>query len=222
VSRQDPRAARIELTAMTLLLLSYIWLWQSSFPGHVVVVCLLYFGLGVESHVRRGETAREIGLRFDNFGRSLRDVLLFVGPLIPIPILIGAGLDSLRLPSMPEILAGLPQKAAWSTAQQYGLLAFFYRRFGELFPGKWPPILAAAGVFAILHLPNPFLFAVTLGLGTLSCWLYRRQPNLVVLGLTHAVVSFAISRSLPLDLTFGMRVGPGFFKVWEQLHGVQP
>lgn len=204
---------------MMVLLLSYMWLWQSSFPGHFVVVCLLYFGLGIASHVRRGETPREIGLRLDNVGPSARDVLIYVGPLIPIPILIGLWLDTTRFPPLSEWPLGIPKRLLWATAQQYGLLAFFYRRSGEVFAGTWPPILAAAGAFAFLHLPNPFLTVVTFALGALSCWLYRRQPNLLVLGCTHALMSVAISRSLPLDVTYGMRVGPGFFRIWDQLHG---
>jgi membrane protease YdiL (CAAX protease family) len=220
MSTRDPRAARVELAAMMVLLLSYMWLWQSLFPGHFAVVCLLYFGLGIAAHLRRGETPREIGLRLDNVGRSARDVMIYVGPLIAIPILIGLWLDTTRFPPPSEWALGLPKRLLWATAQQYGLLAFFYRRSDEVFAGTWPPILAAAGAFAILHLPNPFLTVATFGLGALSCWLYRRQPNLLVLGVTHAIMSLAISRSLPLDVTYGMRVGPGFFRIWDQLHGL--
>jgi membrane protease YdiL (CAAX protease family) len=97
--------------------------------------------------------------------------------------------------------------------QQYGLLCIFYRRFGELFPRhRYAPLWAASAVFALLHLPNPFLTVATLCAGALSCWLYRRRQNLLVLGVMHGVVSFLIVHTLTSSITMGMRVGPGFFR----------
>lgn len=58
---------------------------------------------------------------------------------------------------------------------------------------------------------------MTLFAGALSCWLYRRVPNLLVLGFMHAALSIAIARSLPYEITFGLRVGPGFFVFLEPL-----
>jgi len=214
-----PAAATIEIAAMTALLLSYIWLWEDGFAGDFYVCVLLYFAIGVASHLRRGETAREIGLRVDNLGAATRRALAFVGPLILIPPLVGLVLDTIRVPQPSYVVPGILWRIAWGTMQQYGLLCFFYRRLQELLPGAWPPILAAAGLFALFHLPNPFLTAVTLGAGILSCWLYRRVPNLWALGATHGLLPVSISRCLPTSVTAHLRAGPGYLEAVREVSG---
>jgi len=197
-----------EISAMTVLILSYIWVWEGAFPGDFWVVLALYLGIGFSSHLRRGESFRDIGLRLDNFGRAARTAVKIIGPLVLIPPVIGLFLGSLRPPPLHEIPYGIAYGIAWGTLQQYGLACFYFRRTVEVFPGKWPPLLAASFLFALFHLPNLFLFALTLVAGTIGCWIYRKTPNLWVLGIAHGVLSASVSRSLPLDLTLGMRVGP--------------
>jgi len=209
--------ARRELAAMTALLLSYIWLWQDAFPGDFVVCVVLYATIGLSSHLRRGESAADVGFRLDNFLETAKWALWIVGPLLVLPILIGAWLGTLHFPAPRYWLSGFVEKFLWSTAQQYGLAAFYYRRLRELLPGNWTAIIAAAGCFSLFHLPNPLLTPVTFLAGIVSCWLYRKEPNLFVLGLAHALLALSISRSLPFEITFGMRVGPGFFSFLERL-----
>jgi membrane protease YdiL (CAAX protease family) len=84
----------------------------------------------------------------------------------------------------------------------------FYRRFRELLPGDRLPVIAAGVLFGLFHLPNPFLTVVTATLGTLACWLYRREPNLFALGIWHGVTSFVLCHALPIWLTMQLRVGP--------------
>jgi hypothetical protein len=207
-----------ELSAMTVLILSYIWLWQRSFsPGDFILCVLLYVAIGASSHFRRGETPAEIGFRFDNLGRATLLVLLLIGPLIVITIGIGIGLGSLR-PTLNEGWpVGILSKIAWGTLQQYGLLAFFFRRLQELLRDERRAMFAAAAFFAIFHLPNPFLILVTWAAGTISCWLYRRVKNIWVIGVAHGLLGIALARSLPVEITMGMRIGPGYFRLLERL-----
>jgi membrane protease YdiL (CAAX protease family) len=217
VRRVRSTTAVIELVAMTAVMLSYMWLWQDSFPGDFWACVALYLAIGISSHVRRGETAREIGFRLDNLGSAFRLALVWIGPLIVLAFVVGMFLDSIHLTTSPRWHLHWIRRFAWGTLQQYGLLCFFYRRLVELLPGRWPPMLAAAGVFAVFHLPNPFLVVVTLGAGVLSVWLYRRTPNVWVLGLFHGLLASALSRALPAWFTGGMRVGPGFFEFMRNL-----
>ena len=95
---------------MTVLILSYVWLWQGAFPGDFTVCLLLYFGLGFAIHWQRGETPREIGFRLDNLPRALLQSLLVVGPLVAVPVVVGAWFDTLHYPELslwPAGLAGL-------------------------------------------------------------------------------------------------------------------
>lgn len=196
---------------MTFLLLSYIWVWQDSFPGDFLVCVGLYFGIGVLSHFRRRETAADIGLRVDNLGRALRNAAMVVGPLLLLPLLLGTARGSFQYPGLTGWFAALVQGWAWGTAQQYGLVCFYYRGLVELLRDERQAALGAALLFTLFHVPNPFLMLVTFLGGTLSCWLYRRGPNLAVLGAMHAVLSFVMLHSLGREMTFRMRVGPGFW-----------
>lgn len=202
---------------MSTLLLSYIWLWQDAFPGDFVVCLVLYAGLGLSIHLRRRESWRAIGFRFDNLPRAAWQAAILVGPLIVVPLLIGAALGTLSYPELTLWPINLFKRFLWGTAQQYGLLAVFFRRFEELLGLGWKALVAAAAAFAVFHLPNPFLTAVTLLAGGISCWIYRRVPNLWVLGLAHALLSFVLYCSIPSEVTVGMRVGPGFWRFWNRL-----
>ena len=93
-------------------------------------------------------------------------------------------------------------------AQQYGLLGFYYRRFQEALPGVWAPMLASAVIFAALHTPNVPLMAMTLVVSLGACWLYRRAPNLWVLGLAHGLLSITVAMFLAKLLVSGLKVGP--------------
>jgi membrane protease YdiL (CAAX protease family) len=201
-----------EVVAMAALLVSYIWWWgdgsSDAFP-----LCLgLYLGLGIVSHLLAREGPADIGLRLDTLGPAGRDALLASLSIGVVLLAGGALLGSLRFPPLSLWPWTLSYGAIWGALQQYGLLAIFYRRFCELFGGRRGPSLAASAVFALLHTPNPFLMCATFGAGALSCWLYRRSPNLIVLGIMHGVVSFLITSTLDDSITMGMRVGPGYYR----------
>jgi membrane protease YdiL (CAAX protease family) len=203
--------AVVEVTALTALVLSYIWGWQGAFPGAGVLIVISYFGIGIVSHVRRGETARQIGLRLDNWRAASRNALLVVG-FASLPFLaLGATLGTWHFPTVRQTLALSPWMLVWGTAQQYGLVCFLYRRLLEILLNPRAATLGAATLFAVFHVPNPLLLAVTLGAGVVSCLLYQREPNLWVLGIAHAAVSVVVSGALPLNITHGMHVGPGYF-----------
>jgi len=204
--------AALETAAMTTLLLSYIWGWNGRFGGTAYVVTMAYVGIGILSHVRRNESRRELGLRFDNWRPALSLVVKWMTlPLLAI-LAIGAALDSWHFPPVERATQNLAWLLLWGTTQQYGLLCFFYRRQCELFKRPIAASIVAAGLFGLFHLPNPFLTALTLVAGYIACALYRREPNLFVIGATHAVTSFIVSGALPLELTHGMRVGPGYYR----------
>src|SRR6185295_18929252 len=121
-------------------------------------------------------------------------------------VLAGAGalLGGLNYPPLALWPLALVDGVVLGLMQQYGLLNIYFRRFGVLFAGRrGVPIWAASAVFALLHLPNPFLTLATFFAGALSCWLFRRTPNLFVLGIMHGVVSFLIVHSLPVTITMG-------------------
>jgi membrane protease YdiL (CAAX protease family) len=196
---------------MAAILLSYIWLWQGSFYGASLLVLALYFGVGIQAHLRRGESLRDIGLRLDNFPRAMRNVVLVVAPAVIVTLAIGYALGSWHFRGWMHPIIQVLWMLGWATAQQYGLLCVFYRRLLEIFDGHWAATIGAAAIFATMHAPNGFLMAVTLVAGTVACAIYRRTPNLLAIGIGHAAISYALLCALPFSVTHGLRVGPGYF-----------
>jgi hypothetical protein len=206
--------AAIEIVAFSLVILSYMWAWQRQFDGAATLVTTLYFGIGIVGHLHRRESFAELGIRFDNAWRALRNALPVIGVAAVLLLGSGALLDSWRFPSSPTRWLGVVAwLLLWGTVQQYGLNCILYRRFHDLFGTHTAAAFGAATLFALFHLPNPLLTAATFIAGLVACTLYRRVPNVFVLGLTHAAISILIHYSLPFEMTRGMRVGPGYYSV---------
>ena len=99
----------------------------------------------------------------------------------------------------------------WAFIQQYALQAFVFVRLREVYDEPHLASLAAAGVFAFLHLPNPLLTVFTFLSGYLWCRLFARQPNLFTLALSHTILALVTSHSFPRAWMHSMKVGPGYF-----------
>jgi membrane protease YdiL (CAAX protease family) len=196
---------------MLALLLSFIWGWQGRFRGSFVLVVLLYFGLGALSHARRHERPVLLGRGIRNLRTAVRNALFVVVPVSAVILVTGLAQGSWHFPSWHRFFTGFPWLVTWAIAQQYGLLCFFYRGYLEILEQTELATAAAAVTFAALHAPNAFLIAVTLGAGVVACMLYRRSPNVIVIGLAHAVLSYLLYFALPYDVTHGLRVGPGYY-----------
>lgn len=72
-----------------------------------------------------------------------------------------------------------------------GLLyrAFFFERYGELFPGKWMMIVASAAAFAFVHIifRNWLAVGLTLGGGLLFAARYAETGSLATSSFEHAL-----------------------------------
>jgi membrane protease YdiL (CAAX protease family) len=66
-------------------------------------------------------------------------------------------------------------------------------------------------LFSLAHLPNWFLMSVTLAGGLCCTRLYRRRPNLYVLGLIHGTIGFVLYLVVPDSISHHLRVGPGWY-----------
>ena len=180
-----------------------------AFPvGSVLVFMFL-------SHRARGETAREVGWRMDNFGRAakllLPPMLILSVPLLTFGWLAG-NLDLTRWRGGQTILGTPALGALWGFLQQYALQGFINRRAQLLWgPGR-KSVLLVAIVFALLHLPNPWLTAATFAAGLLWAYTYQRAPNLFALGLSHAAMTWVLVSAVPPQALHNLRVGFKFFR----------
>ena len=206
-SSEQTRAVWLQLAVMTALILSYLWIWQSKFEGDPIVVIALFSAVAVWSHRSCGESAHDIGFRLDNLGSSLKTLLIVVVPLAIVMFAIGALTGNLYLRPPEKLLPRLLILPISGLVQQYGLLGFYYRRYRMVLPDSWIPTLAAAGTFALFHIPNAPLTVATFLMGILACLLYQKAPNLYALAVAHSILSFTIDTAFSGLLSDGMKVG---------------
>ena len=99
----------------------------------------------------------------------------------------------------------------WGLFQQYALQGFINRRAQIIFGAGWRSVLLTALVFALLHLPNPWLAAATFLAGLIWAYAYQRAPNLFALALSHAVMTWVLISTVPVNSLEGLRVGFKYF-----------
>ncbi len=186
--------------------------WIAAVP---VSLALLFVFL---SHRARHETARELGLRVDNFLKAAR--LLALPMLVATVVCIGAGWwlsGTVNFNLARNSSAGRPfwwmvsAGVAWGFLQQYVLQAFINRRAQLIWGrGVWST-LVVGGLFAALHLPNPWLTLATFAGGMVWASVYQRAPNLFALALSHGLMTWVLISTLPAAALNGLRVGFKYF-----------
>jgi hypothetical protein len=100
--------------------------------------------------------------------------------------------------------------AIWAFLQQVLLQGFFLLRLLRLTPHPRLAAIAAAGTFALAHLPNPVLTALTLIWGSVACLVFLRYRNVYSLAIAHAILGICVAITLPGPLIRNMRVGYGY------------
>ena len=100
----------------------------------------------------------------------------------------------------------------WSFAQQFLLQGYFLHRFRQLLSSDSAAALAAAGIFAAAHLPNPILTPVTLIWGLCACFVFLRYRNIYPLAVAHAILGICVAITIPGPVVHNMRVGLGYLR----------
>lgn len=169
----------------------------------------LALGLMLFSHRQRGESPGSLGFRLDNFISCLR--LLILPTLAAIALIVIASWLAGNGLSFRPIRTRLFLVPAWALFQQYALQAYINRRAQlALGPGVWAAGIVAV-VFGILHLPSPLLCPLALIGGFVWARVYQEYPNLLALAVSHTLVSWTLSLTIPKDLSHYLRIGFKFF-----------
>lgn len=182
----------------------------------LVVPIGLAFVLTVSSHRLRKETLRDLGFRLDNLAKACA---LLVVPMIVVALvcviisrLSGEGLDPFRWHVSRLLAVQLSLGFAWGSLQQYMLQSFVNRRAQLVWGKGWISVLVVALVFGGLHLPNPWLTAITFVGGLIWAAIYQRAPNIFALALSHVLMTWIVVSTLPGSALSHLRVGLGYFE----------
>lgn len=198
----------VEIAVAFWLILIVIWtprpwqqlLWWVAVAGIAAIIANSFEGV------------RALGLHARNFFRSLWVVgaALLVAA---ITVFISARLHTLHDPGGPlQLLEGYGFYAIWSGVQQFLLQCFFLSRLLRLMPSPRLAAVAAAGLFALAHVPNPLLVVLTIVWGLLACLIFLRYRNLYTLAMAHAILGITIAVAIPGPVDHNMRVGLGYLK----------
>ncbi len=203
---QSIRRDFLQLGTGYALILAVIWTprpWQR--PLYIAAVLFILAATWVSF-----ESWSAMGLRTANFLRSLwiPAVALL---LASVAVVLAVHLGTLH-PVGPFTLyvRNFRGYAIWSFAQQWLLQVFFLGRFLRLLPSGRPAAIAAAGIFAVAHLPNPILTSMTLIWGLVACFAFLRYRNLYTLAIAHAIFGICLAITIPGPVIRNMRVGLGY------------
>jgi membrane protease YdiL (CAAX protease family) len=188
-------------------ILSYTWFLEPRVPRAFVAVpgaIVLVLGFW---HSRR---TREWGFASDALWRGLRAATFFTVPAVLAILIAGAARGTLHDPrGLPGRLAAL---VVWGSAQQWILQTVVLREAQRTISPRFGVIVAAL-LFASVHLPNPFLVAMTL-VGALGwCAIYSRHPNILPLALAHAIATLAILCAFDDAITGRLRIGHAYLSL---------
>lgn len=190
------------------LILMVIWtprpwqqiLWWAAVIAIAAIISMSFDGL------------QAMGLRVAHFFRSFWVVGAALA-ISAVAVLIASRLHTLRHPENTRLLIeAFWLYAIWSGVQQFLLQCFFLSRLLRLLPSARQAAFAAAGLFAIAHLPNPILSVLTIVWGTLACLIFLRYRNLYPLAIAHAILGITIAVAVPGHVDHNMRVGLGYLK----------
>jgi hypothetical protein len=200
--------AGLELIGLFLLWFATVWgAWQYSGVSMWTVSGLAGIAATVfVSTLIRRPGWKESGFRLDNFWPAL-----FRAGLISLCILLifaaGIKMAGLSFSSLPAkriteiLLSGVVQQAYF--------LGYLFPRWNTFLGNPVGAAWANAVSFALIHLPDPSLVALTAFGGVFLNALFLRLRNVLVLGLIHGIFAvFMLSALYNAGIIGSARIGP--------------
>jgi len=198
-----------------LIVLGQIWLvgplLDPGFVGRSIPILLVLCLAAVRQILTRGRWGLDPRALLPASWRAL---------LVTLPVVLLACLvlafapHRYSFPTIRDLALTFGFLFLWALGQQFALqTVIFEETLGTVKDGR-KAALIAAGFFAALHLPNPFLTVATWAGGLAWCSIYRRSPNVLPLAVSHAICSMALMAAFSREVTGGMRVGYAYLAFW--------
>jgi hypothetical protein len=213
-----PTRDLLELGVGYALILATIWTLN---PWQRLLYWVAIAWIIVTTWTRR-DSWKALGLGFTGLARSLWIVgvaAIFAG----LAVFVAYRMQTLhRLHGPRPLLSHLWGYMLWAVMQQFLLQIYFLLRLLRLLPGKVAPLIAAAGLFSLAHLPNPVLTPITLVWGIAACVLFLRYRNIYALGIAHGILGLCVAVIVPESIQHHMRVGIGYYRYHPPEHHRYP
>ena len=186
-------------------ILGYTWVLEPR-AGHVVVPAVMVVSIAVLNGLLSGVW----GLTPKALLPALRVAALFT--VAAVLVLLGAGMALGTLHDRGASLRDLAVLIPWGTAQQWVLqTVVLHEARGLTSPKK--SIVVAAALFAVVHAPNPLLMTMTFAGALGWCAIFARHPNILPLGVSHAIATLALLYAFDDKLTGHLRIGHAYLRL---------
>jgi hypothetical protein len=204
--------AAVEVALFGASILTFIW-WLQPLKrptlDRAFYVFILAFAFG--SSIAHRDSRARLGIRLDTLGACAQRVVIPTFVSILVFVAVGWMTGNHAAPDWSRAPAGILAYTGWALLQQYALQDVVLLRLKDAGMTERAPI-AAALLFALMHLPNAGLMLLTFAGGWVWCRAFDRAPNLLVIAVSHALAALAADQWLPDTFIRGLRVGPGFFR----------
>jgi hypothetical protein len=172
-------------------------------------------GLPIGLNLLHGDVPSDSGIRADNLKRAFVHTgvatALMASGLVTTSLII----DGFHWYGWGRFLEKIGMYVPWGLTQQYIVQAFAVVRLRHARLHPVAVVILASACFSIVHTPNIALMLLTFGAGLVWCSIFLQIPNLLALGLSHAVLATLTYFLLPESWMFRNRIGAQYIeKVW--------
>lgn len=192
------------------LTMSYIWILRS----HLRYFWTIPLTIIIISQWFSGDYFRQLQFNPINFKKSVVGSLPAVFIICVLLFILSIVCGWMKNITITQTALNFSTYLIWAPIQQFVFNGYFVLRLETTIGTSYSRLVAlvAAILFAMIHLPNPFLMGVTFIGGYIAAIFYLKYRDLYSLGLAHAILGTILNITLPYWITHGLVVGPNYFR----------